>query len=327
MHVLIVSTVKIPVTTYGGTERIAWGLGKELNRLGHRVSFLVNQGSQCPFARVIFIDPTKALHLQVPDDVDVVHFFYAETNFKQKPYISTIHTNPPPQVNLDENSVFVSANHAERMGSTVFVRNGIDLADYPLPDLSKKRIHTHYLAKAAWRLKNVKGAISIATKSDNKLIVMGGDRLNIKMGFRFTPNLNVRFKGMVDNEVKSAVMNSSKALLFPVLWHEPFGIAIIESLYFGCPVIGTPYGALPEIVTPEYGVLSASQSVLIEGLKGIDRFDNRACHDYAADNFNITKMTVEYIKLYERVMNGQKLSEVKPKISTEPQPKFLPWNE
>ena len=31
-------------------------------------------------------------------------------------------------------------------------------------------------------------------------------------------------------------------------WHEPFGIALIEALYFGCPVFGTPYGSLPEIV-------------------------------------------------------------------------------
>jgi glycosyltransferase involved in cell wall biosynthesis len=226
---------------------------------------------------------------------------------------------------MDENTAFVSANQASRFGSDVFVHNGIDLDDYPVPDLSKKRTHTHFLAKAAWRLKNVKGAINVATKAKENLIVMGGTRLNLKMGFRFTPNLNVRFKGMVGNEVKSAVMNASKGLIFPVLWHEPFGIAIIESLYFGCPVFGTPYGSLPELIPAKYGVLSNSESVLAEAVRNAGSFDNRLCHEYAADNFNMGKITSDYLVLYEKVLNGQKLSLTKPKVDPSPQQKFLPW--
>ena len=46
----------------------------------------------------------------------------------------------------------------------------------------------------------------------------------------------------------SSLLNASRGLIFPVRWHEPFGLAVIESLYFGCPVFATPYGALPELV-------------------------------------------------------------------------------
>ena len=105
------------------------------------------------------------------------------------------------------------------------------------------RKHLHFLAKAAWRVKNVKGAIEISRRSHHKLIVMGGTRLNLKMGFRFTPDLHVKFYGMVGGEQKLSLLNQSKALLFPVLWHEPFGIAITESLYMGAAVFGTPYGS------------------------------------------------------------------------------------
>jgi glycosyltransferase involved in cell wall biosynthesis len=208
----------------------------------------------------------------------------------------------------------------------VFVHNAIDTADYQVPDLNNKRTHTHFLAKAAWRIKNVKGAIDVATMSGNKLVVLGGTRLNLKMGLRFTPNLNVRFKGMVGDEAKSVVMNSSKALLFPVLWHEPFGIAIIESLYFGCPVFGTPYGSLPELVPAEVGLLSASKSELAAGLKNVEGFNKQHCREYAADNFNIGKMAAAYMALYEQVLNGQALNSEQPKLINNDQPKYLPWN-
>ena len=327
MKILIVSHAKIPVTKYGGTERMVWWLGRELKKLGHQVTYLAAAGSSCTFAKVLPLHPTMDMNLQVPDDIDVVHFHLPVSNFSKKPCVVTVHDNPGADMAFHDNSVFVSANHARRYGSVTFVYNGIDLADYLQPDLTKKRLYTHFLAKAAWRLKNVKGAINVATQSGNKLVVLGGTRLNIKMGIRFTPNLNVRFKGMVDNDEKSKVLNSSKALIFPVLWHEPFGIAIIESLYFGCPVFGTPYGSLPELVPAEFGLLSDSKSVLAEGLKNVGSFDNRLCHEYAADNFNISIMAQKYLNLYKQVLNGITLNTVKPAlVPVAHQPKFLPWH-
>lgn len=326
MNILIVSQAKIPVAKYGGTERIIWWLGRELNRLGHQVTYLVAAGSACPFAKVLPFDPAKDMNLQVPDDIDIVHFHLPVYNFSKKPCIVTVHDNPGAGMSFHQNSVFVSANHAARYGSSVFVYNGIDTADYPRPDPASKRLYTHFLAKAAWRLKNVRGAIDVATQSGNKLIVLGGTRLNIKMGLRFTPNLNVRFKGMVDNAEKSKVLNGSKALIFPVLWHEPFGIAIVESLYFGCPVFGTPYGSLPELVPAEVGLLSNSRSVLADGLKDVERFNKQYCHEYAADNFNINIMAQKYLQLYERVLSGTTLNTAQPALVPLEQPKFLPWN-
>lgn len=325
MNILIVNNTPIPATKYGGTERIIWWLGRELNRLGHKVTYLVGEGSSCPFAKVLIYDPAKDLNQQVPDDIDVVHFQFQVHGFTKKPYIITVHNNPG-SAELNANSVFVSDNHAQRHGSSVFVHNAIDTADYSKPDLNNKRTHAHFLAKAAWRVKNVKGAIDVATVSGNKLVVLGGTRFNLKMGLRFTPNLNVRFKGMVGDEAKSIVMNSSKALLFPVLWHEPFGIAIIESLYFGCPVLGTPYGSLPELVPAEVGFLSASKSELADALKNADAFNKQYCHQYAADNFNIGKMATEYLALYHKVLNGEGLNKSNPTLIESKQPKYLPWN-
>jgi hypothetical protein len=41
------------------------------------------------------------------------------------------------------------------------VHNGLDWDNYEKPDLKKERTYYHYLANAAWRVKNVKGAIDI----------------------------------------------------------------------------------------------------------------------------------------------------------------------
>jgi glycosyltransferase involved in cell wall biosynthesis len=270
-------------------------------------------------------DPAVDINQQVPDDIDMVHFHFQVSGFTKKPYLINVHNNPSFGDSLDQNSVFVSANHAARYGGDSFVHHGLDPEDYQKPDLSSKRVHTHFLAKAAWKVKNVRGAIDVATQSGNKLVVLGGTRLNLKMGLRFTPNLNVRFKGMVNNDEKAIVLNSSKALLFPVLWHEPFGLAIIESLYFGCPVLGTPYGSLPELVIPEVGLLSNSKLVLTEGLKAIDEFNNQHCHDYAMEYFTVQKMAQKYLDLYEHVLNGKTLNAVNPSLQVAV-PKYLPWN-
>ncbi|MFA4869336.1 MAG: glycosyltransferase [Pedobacter sp.] len=323
MKILIVNNSQIPAIKYGGTERVIWWLGKELSRLGHQITYLVSAGSSCPFARVLVYDPGLDMNKQVPDDIDVVHFNYQVNGFNKKPYLITVHGNPAYGEQLDKNSVFVSGNHASRHGAVAFVHHGLDPDDYPKPDLSQKRLHMHFLAKAAWRIKNVKAAIDMASQSNNKLVVLGGSRLNLKMGFRFTPNLNVRFKGMVNNEQKAAVMQQSKALLFPVLWHEPFGIAIIESLYYGCPVFATPYGSLPELVSTEVGLLSDDKSVLVEGLREVNQFNNRFCHDYVMDNFSLQKMANNYLELYEKVLNKEEIHSIQPTLQSVTD-KYLP---
>ena len=74
MHILLVNKAPIPVFAYGGTERVVWDLGKTLVQLGHRVTYLVPQGSSCDFARVLAIDPVRGWRAQIPADVDIVHF-------------------------------------------------------------------------------------------------------------------------------------------------------------------------------------------------------------------------------------------------------------
>ena len=118
---------------------------------------------------------------------------------------------------------------AERHGSPEYVHNGLDWEAYGPVDFERPRPYCHFLGKAAWRVKNVQGAIDVAGDAGVQLMVLGGTRLNIKRGFRFTWSRRVSFAGMVGGQVKLDLLQGSRGLVFPVLWHEPFGLAVIES--------------------------------------------------------------------------------------------------
>jgi hypothetical protein len=334
MHVLIVSRNRIPVYAYGGTERVVWDLGHALHALGHRVTYLVKPGSRCDFADVLSIDKSKPLLPQVDAaqrqcGADVVHFqsnpfadVQASETFRH-PYLMTEHGNSELGAWHPRNTVFISKDHAARHGSEQFVHNGLNWAAYGKVDLSLPRKDFHFLGNVAWPVKNILGAIEVACGASVTLNVMGGRRLQIRRGFRFTWQQNIRFHGMVGGAQKFAMLNASKGMIFPVRWYEPFGLAIVESLYFGCPVFATPYGAIPELVPPECGTLSNSVSELVQALGKSGEFSAQACHVQARDNFNAAKMARGYLQKYEQILDKQSLHATVP--TSQVHPRDLPW--
>jgi glycosyltransferase involved in cell wall biosynthesis len=312
MRIVHVVRSRLPAAAYGGIERVVWWLAKEQSAGGHEVVLLADAGSECPFAAVVLRDPHLPIEGQIPADADVVHFHNPYRGPLERPYLVTVHGNPRVGEISDRNAVFISRDHAIRNGSDVFVYNGLDPEAYGNPRLEWTRGYFHFLGKAAWRVKNVRGAIRVARKAGLPLTVLGGRRLNVHMGFRFTPDRNVSFAGMVGGELKNRLLASSRGLIFPVLWPEPFGLAVVESLYFGCPVLATPYGALPELVPPDVGLLSASSDELADAARGIDAFSRRRCHEWVMDRFTARTMAAEYLKLYERVVSGEILNRQAP---------------
>lgn len=324
MKILIVNQSKIPVYAYGGTERVIWDLAKVLVELGHEVTFLVPEGSTCDFAKVISIDSRLSWNQQIPKDIDIVHFQFQPQKIElETPYVVTEHGNAQLNTALDLNTIFLSKNHAQRHGSNNFVYNGLDWRNYGEVDWSIKRDYYHFLGKAAWRLKNVKGAIHIAKEANQKLHVLGGDRFNFKRGLRLTFSSKISFHGMVGGQEKLSLLNASKGLIFPVKWHEPFGLAIIESMYFGGPVFATPYGAIPEIVPEQCGKLSNNAEELKAAI--LDKsYDTFSCHEHVKQNFNAFKMAEGYLKYYEMAISRAEINIEIPSLkeSAENQPWF-----
>jgi len=315
VHIAIVHNSKIPVVAYGGIERVIWYLAEQLVKMGHKITFIVEKDSFCPFADVKVYDTGKPIQQQIPKSVDIVHFHFQPDKEIEIPHLITIHGNLPEETRFFPNTNFVSQNHAKRYTADAFVYNGLNWGDYEKPDFKYERKYVHFLGKAAWRVKNVKGAIEIAKQNKTEIKILGGHRFNLKMGLRFTTTKYAAFYGMVGGKTKNEILKHSKGLIFPVLWHEPFGLAIIESLYFGCPVMGTKYGALPELITSETGFLSNSMTELVNGFENLNSYHRQLCHDYAESKFNSKVMAENYLKLYERILNGERINAVNPRFN------------
>lgn len=328
MKIVIAINSKIPVNLYGGTERVIWYLGKELSQMGHTISYLAPEGSHCNFAKIIPLLKSRSIQEQIPRDTDLVHFHFSSEEIDQikTPFLITMHGNTNDQKPLHSNTVFVSSNHAARFGSSCYVYNGLDWNDYPLLNFKKERSYFQFLGKAAWRIKNVQGAIDIilATPKE-KLKVLGGYRFNFKMGLRFTFSPRIQFYGMVGGTFKTNLLNESKGLIFPVRWHEPFGLAIIESLYYGCPVFGTPYGSLPELIPKDFGYLSNQKNKLVDAILNSTDYSSEACHEYALNSFNSRKMSLAYLEKYKMILDRQDLNLNQPILQEIQKQKFLEW--
>lgn len=312
MKILLVCNSVIPAKLYGGIERVVWDLGKELNAMNHTVCFLAQRGSHCNFAQVIYKDSNKPIDEQIPKDTDIVHFHFPVNEKINYPNITTIHGNGVSGEVFDKNSVFVSKNHAMIHHAQAFVYNGLNWDNYAKPDLSKKRNYFHFLGNAAWKVKNLNGAIKICKSAGEKIAVIGGNRINTKMGLKINFSLNAKFYGMVDNNEKSKILNYSKGLIFPVVWEEPFGLAIIESMYYGCPVFGTKYGSLPELVNKKFGFLDNQIKNLTAAIKEHEQYNKKEISDYVIDKFNSKIMAENYLEKYYKVLNGISLNKNKP---------------
>lgn len=325
MHICLVIDAELPAKNYGGTERVVYWLGQALVDAGHKVTFLARE-SKIHFATVQIIDKSRSIECQIPADVDIVHLHSGFAMPNNIPACQTIHGNTRDSTIFHPNSIFVSHNHAQNHGATAFVHNGLDARDYGAVDFSSQRKSFVFLAKAAWRVKNVRGAIRVASLADTTLDILGGHRLNLKMGFRLTLSQKAHFHGMVNDHTKIPFLQHARGLIFPVLWPEPFGVAVIESLYFGIPIFATPYGALPELVNGEVGHLSNDAHQLADAASQWASFDRRAIHAWWQKNFTAQVMANKYLEYYTSIIDGQNLHP-KP-IFSQPvrQSKLLHWS-
>ncbi|OOS05746.1 glycosyltransferase family 4 protein [Moraxella cuniculi] len=317
LHVLP-TRMPIPPPKYGGTERVLWALYQGQKQLGHEVKFMTKHPSRHPDA--MLFDDSKPLESQVQGWADIVHFHFLYRGQMDTPFVCTTHNQQITPASFPKNTIFLGKLHAERSGGEAYVYNGLYWEDYGKPNLTATSDYAHFLANAKYKDKNLKDSIDIARQAKTKLQVIGSRRYCLKWrkDGKYHPYFywgnDLTFHGMMGGESKNHIIRNSSALIFPVLNYEAFGLAMIESLYLGCPVIGSHCGSLPELIIPEVGVSTQSKSVMIDVLKNIGQFSRKRCHEYAKETFNHLAMSKNYLKYYEKVMNGQPLHQHEPRL-------------
>lgn len=61
-------------------------------------------------------------------------------------------------------------------------------------------------------------------------------------------NRLAEFIGEIGDGQKQAVFGDAMAVLFPIDWPEPFGLALIEAIACGTPVVAFRRGSVPEVI-------------------------------------------------------------------------------
>lgn len=280
-----------------------WWLSKALADRGIDVTLACMPDSECRWATTVFPDFSKPMDDQLTG-FDLHHYFYLPLAPPAQPHVVSIGGNGKPGEVFPRNTAFVSRNHARRHGAECFVYNGVDPDDYIFRETKDDSLL--FLAKASWRVKNVAGAIRIARKAKRELNIVGGNR------WLFNHHGGIHWHGMLGGRPKAERIARSSALLFPVLWNEPFGLAVVEALVSGTPVFATPWGSLPELIGSSVGRICRDDDDFLGAIEDLPRFKAKDCRDWALARFSHHHMAESYLELYEKALRNEPLNPLIP---------------
>lgn len=329
----------IPPHGYGGIELVIGLLAAELRRRGERITLFAAEGSLPPphlsaprswagelghgGERLSELSWAVRVHdgLRRLRGVDVIHdhcgfaTLLGSVTAGVAPVVHTVHGvlgDPEREVlgSLDDRVVLVAISNAQRAGSPrldwlATVTNAVDLDTLRPAAAADKEGYLLCLA----RICPDKGqhlAIEVARRSGMRLILAGKIEPTAQ-GLDYYERL---IGPHVDNErvihvhnvagaEKSRLLARAAALLAPVQWDEPFGLAVAEAMASGTPVIATPRGAMPELVEPGItGLIADGVEAMTAAVRLVDGIDPVRCAAVARRRFGPAAMADGYLAAY-----------------------------
>ena len=333
----------VPPERYGGTERVVSWLTEELVRRGHDVT-LFAAGSSRTSATLVPVVPCalrqgdqrydtipwqpveEALVQERAAEFDIIHSHIDEfavamlSRGVATPVVTTLHgrldRDGIQQLLTHDRMAAVSISYAQRdpVPSAVWAANvyhGLPLDRYrPGPG---DGAYVVFLGRISPE-KRPHVAIDIACRAGVRLVIAAKvdpvDRRYFETVVR--PRLSdplVDFIGEVDEQAKEHLLRHARALLFPILWPEPFGLAMAESLAYGTPVITRRCGSTPEVVAHgRVGYVCDDDASLVEALRQVGRLDRGDCRRWAEEHFSVERMTTDYERVYETLATDRAYS-------------------
>jgi len=114
---------------------------------------------------------------------------------------------------------------------------------------------------------------------------------------------HAEYIGEVGGRDKWELLGAATCLLNPLRWSEPFGMVMIEALATGTPVIATPAGSVPEIVTDGVnGFIRSSERQLADAARRAAEIDRGCCRRIVAEEFSRARMTREHVEVFDTVL-------------------------
>ena len=327
----------IPPRLYGGTERVASYLTEELVSQGHDVTLFASGQSITSAKLVRCCEQPLRLNPNVRDiipyymlmldkvrsmasEFDILHFHIDQFHFPlfnemAQRTVTTLHGRQdlPDLHHLYRgfpDMPLVSISNAQR--APIPDANYIETVYHGLPRDLNLTLHPRggYLAFLG-RIspeKRVDRAIMIARAVGVPLkIAAKVDRVD-EVYFRseIEPMLKhpgVEYIGEIDDRRKIKFLGEARALLFPIDWPEPFGLAMIEAMACGTPVLAFRKGAVAEVIDNGVtGYVVDTMDEAVCALGGVLALDRARVRRRFEERFTVARMAKDYVKIYERLV-------------------------
>lgn len=109
----------------------------------------------------------------------------------------------------------------------------------------------------------------------------------------------VEWLGEVGRQEKLDLLTAARCLLFPIRWHEPFGLVMVEAMACGTPVVATRRGSVPEVVAHgETGFVCDDHASLVSALRRVGELSADRCRAEAVRRFDVDLMAARYEEVY-----------------------------
>lgn len=211
-------------------------------------------------------------------------------------------------------SAFVSISDADRAPSVRYaatIPHGIEVDALPLGAGGEDlvvfgRMHPD---------KGIVDAIEIARRAGRRLILCGIVQDEAYFRELVLPHIDddrVVYRGSVTAEERPQVLGGAAALLHPIHFDEPFGLAVAEAMACGTPVVAYARGAMPEViddgvtgvlVDPRADDRVARAAEAVETAIALDRARVRA---RGRARFDADRMVDAYLDVYGDVVARQR---------------------
>jgi glycosyltransferase involved in cell wall biosynthesis len=334
---------RVPPEGYGGTERVMYELIVELVRRGHDVTTFASGDSDVPGRHVPTVpvalrpadfkdDPmgffltTMLAVLDSEQEFDIIHSHLEWASLllaraSKTPVVATFHGRldlpwsrellaSPTPATLVAISRSQASPHAD-LDWTV-VHNGLSLSSAPF---ERRRTDSLCFVGRVALEKGIVEAIDIARIADRPLriaakIAPSGPEHEYYEEV-FVPALeaagsSVEFLGEVSGAERDELLADSYAALMPGSWPEPFGLAAIEALACGTPVLARRVGGLPEIIRDGIdGFFGDDATELAYRVPDVETLDRRAIRKSVIERFSAGRMADAYEAAYRRVLGKE----------------------
>lgn len=166
-------------------------------------------------------------------------------------------------------------------------------------------------------LENLIEAMSyVVKKKKDVLLVIGGtgflkERLECLVD-RYALEENIQFRGFIPEQQLPLYYQAADVFIVPTIALEGFGLIILEALACGTPVLGTPVGAIPEVLSRidrRFLLKDTKPTSMAQGTLDLlsslyeEKYSPQQLRDYVKENYSWEKMTSQIEDLFAAVMN------------------------